>query len=48
MEKAEVKNSNRKLAFFFDEIKKLEGQIMENTSLIMSEYISTANEDKME
>ena len=48
MEKAEVKNSNRKLSFFFDEIKKLEGQIMENPSLIMSEYISTANEDKME
>ena len=48
MEKVEVKNSNRKLSFFFDEIQKLEGQIMENTSLIMSEYISTANEDKME
>jgi len=48
MEQVEIKNSKRKIDFLFDEINKLEGQIMENTSLIMSEYISTANENKME
>ena len=48
MEQVETKNSKRKIDFFFDEINKLEGQIMENTSLIMSEYISTANENKTE
>ena len=48
MEQVKIKKSVRKLSFFLDEINKLEGQIMENTSLIMSEYISTANEDKTE
>ena len=48
MEQVEIKNSKRKIDFFFEEINKLEGQIMENSSLIMSVYISTANENKME
>ena len=48
MEQVEINNSKRKFAFFFDAIKKLEGQIMENPSLIMSEYISTASENKTE
>ena len=48
MEQVKIKKSERKLSFFFEEINKLEGQIMENTSLVMSEYISTVNEDKKE
>jgi len=48
MEQIKEQKSKRMLSVFFDEIKKLEGQIMENPSMVMSEYISSANKSEEE
>ena len=43
MEQINEQGTKRMIAFFIEEIKKLEGQIMENPSMVMSEYISTTH-----
>ncbi|MCQ2957735.1 MAG: hypothetical protein MJ180_02410 [Candidatus Gastranaerophilales bacterium] len=42
------KKSKRIMAVLFDEIKRLEGMIMENPSLVASEYIAKADKSTEE
>ncbi len=44
----EKKSSKRILSMLLDEIKRLEGNVLKDNSLIMSEYISTAHKNTEE
>ena len=44
----EKKSTKRILSMLLDEIKRLEGNVLKDNSLIMSEYISTAHKNTEE